>query len=123
MKYSHRLRKLEHTKSPVLSQEEQERRLLAFIECETMVTGCAPTEAKIEAERQRLAQPIIRQPKSPEQIRTIAEEVYRIVSCKEHNAKGREKQCTAARLQRNGMKPGTGKAQSRRKKITVSGTK
>lgn len=78
MKYSHRLRKLEHTKSPVLSQEEQERRLLAFIECEMMVTGRAPTEAEIEAERQRLAQPPRRV--KPEEIRAIADEIERIIA-------------------------------------------
>lgn len=76
MKYSNRLRKLEHTKSPVLSQEEQGRRLSAFIECETMVTGRPPTEAEIKAERERLAQPI-KQAK-PEEIRAIADEIERI---------------------------------------------
>lgn len=91
MKYSHRLRKLEHTKSPVLSQEEQERRLLTFIECETMVTGRAPTEAEIEAERQRLAQPIIRRPKSPEQIRAIAEEIEKCIILKGDHKHGKSR--------------------------------
>lgn len=77
MKYSNRLRRLELTKSPALSQEEQERRLLAFIECETMVTGRAPTEAEIEAERQRLAQPIRRH--KSEELARIEDEVRRMV--------------------------------------------
>lgn len=78
MKYANRLRKLEHTKSPVLSQEDQKRRLSAFIECETMVTGQPPTEAEIEAERARLAQPI-KQAKR-EEIRAIAEEIDKIIN-------------------------------------------
>ena len=77
MKYSKRLRKLEHTKSPVLSREEQERRLSAFIEVETMVTGRPPTEAEIEEERQRLNQPPRRV--KPEEIRAIAEEIEKVL--------------------------------------------
>lgn len=78
MRFSNRLRRLEHTKSPVLSQEEQARRLTTFIEVETMVRGRSPTEAEVEAERQRLAQPI-RRPK-PEELRRIAKEIETIIT-------------------------------------------
>lgn len=78
MKYSNRLHKLEHTKLPVLSLEEQRLRLAAFVECETMVTGRPPTEAEIQAERARSAQPI-KQAK-PEEIRAIAEEIEKIIN-------------------------------------------
>ena len=77
MKYSNRLHKLEHTKLPVLSLEEQRLRLAAFIECETMVTGRPPTEAEIQAERARLAQPI-KQAK-PEEIHAISSEIERLL--------------------------------------------
>ncbi|MBR0199426.1 MAG: hypothetical protein IJQ42_04585 [Oscillospiraceae bacterium] len=77
MKYSHRLRKLEHTKLPVLSVAEQRLRLRAFIECETMVRGERPSGAEIEAERARLAQPI-KQAK-PEEIHEIAEMIERMI--------------------------------------------
>lgn len=76
MKYSNRLHKLEHTKLPVLSLEEQRLRLAAFVECETMVTGRPPTEAEIQAEKQRLAKPI-RRPTAAE-LAVIAREVEEI---------------------------------------------
>ena len=78
MKFSNRLRKLEHAILPVLSTEEQAHRLSVFIECETMVTGQRPAEAEIEAERQRLAYPI-KQAK-PEEIRTIAEKIEKLIN-------------------------------------------
>ena len=77
MKFSNRLRKLEHAISPVLSTEEQAHRLSVFIECETMVTGQRPTGAEIEAERQRLTRPIKRI--RPEEISAIAEEIKKII--------------------------------------------
>ena len=77
MKFSNRLRKLEHAISPVLSTEEQAHRLSVFIECETMVTGQRPTEASISAERRRLALPIKRV--RPEEISAIAEEIKKII--------------------------------------------
>lgn len=77
MKFSNRLRKLEHAILPVLSTEEQAHRLLVFIECETMVTGQRPIEAAIAAERARLAQPI-KQAK-PEEIHEIAEMIERMI--------------------------------------------
>lgn len=76
MKLSNRLRRLEHARSPVLSMEEQERRLEAFVECETMVTGQRPSNAEIEAEKQRLAKPI-RRPTAAE-LAVIAREVEEI---------------------------------------------
>lgn len=78
MKYSNRLRRLEHRKTPVLSTEEQARRLSAFVEVETMVTGRPPTEAEIKEERQRLNQPPRRV--KPEEIRAIAEEIETIIT-------------------------------------------
>lgn len=77
MKFSNRLRNLEHAISPVLSTEEQAHRLSVFIECETMVTGRAPTEAEIEAERRRLAQPF-REP-SKDELSKIAQEIKNIM--------------------------------------------
>ncbi|MCR5664504.1 MAG: hypothetical protein K6G17_06460 [Oscillospiraceae bacterium] len=78
MSLKSRLRRLEHARSPVLSMEEQERRLEAFVECETMVTGQRPSDTEVGAEKQRLAQPI-RKPK-PKEIRVIAEEIKRIMN-------------------------------------------
>lgn len=78
MKYASRLSKLEHTKLPVLSLEEQGRRLSAFVECETMVRGERPSGGEIEAERERLARPI-RKP-TPNEMAQIAEEIKRILN-------------------------------------------
>lgn len=78
MKYSARLDKLERNNAHRLCRDEQERRLLTFIEVETMVRGERPTEAMIEAERARLAQPI-KQSKR-EEIRAIAEEIEKIIN-------------------------------------------
>lgn len=78
MSLKSRLRRLEHARSPVLSMEEQGRRLSAFVECETMVRGERPSGAEIEAERARLAQPI-KQAK-PEEICAIAEEIEKIIN-------------------------------------------
>lgn len=78
MKLTNRVRRLERKNAPVLSQEEQKRRLSVFVECETMVTGQPPTEIEIEAERQRLSQPI-RQPK-PEVLLRIAGEIEKNIN-------------------------------------------
>ena len=73
MRLASRLRKLESTKAKTLSVGEQKRRLETFVEVETMFRGQPPTEAEIEAERERLAQPI-RKPK-PAELAAIAQEI------------------------------------------------
>ncbi len=73
MKLSNRLRRLERKRAPTYSPEEQREMLAAFIEIETAFNGCAPSAAEIEAERERLAQPI-RKPK-PAELAAIAQEI------------------------------------------------
>lgn len=83
MRLSSRLRKLESTKAKTLSVGEQKRRLETFVEVETMVRGQPPTEAEIEAERERLSLP--QKEPTKQQIQRIAEEVEQFIQRAEND--------------------------------------
>lgn len=78
-----RLRKLESTKAKTLSVGEQKRRLETFVEVETMVRGQPPTEAEIEAERERLSLP--QKEPTKQQLQRIAEEVEQFIQRAEND--------------------------------------
>lgn len=77
MKLNHRLKKLEKQKAPTYSPEKQREMLDAFIEIETLFNGRPPTAAEIDAERERLAQPLKKPTKND--LQAIAEEVESMI--------------------------------------------
>lgn len=61
MSIRNRVKKLERkmaSQNEYISQQDQKELLKVFIEIETVFNGRPPTDEEIEAERQRLAQPI-----------------------------------------------------------------
>lgn len=60
MSVRNRVKKLERkmASQKYISQQDQKELLKVFIEIETVFNGRPPTDEEIEAERQRLAQPI-----------------------------------------------------------------
>lgn len=60
MSIRNRVKKLERkmASQKYISQQDQKELLKVFIEIETVFNGRPPTDEEIEAERQRLAQPI-----------------------------------------------------------------
>ena len=77
MKLFRRLNNLEKKAAPTLSPARQKELLEAFIEVETIVQSRPPTAAEIDAERERLAQPLKKPTKND--LQAIAEEVESMI--------------------------------------------
>lgn len=77
MKFHRRLKNLEKNAAPTLSPARQKELLEAFVEVETMVRGQPPTAAEINAERERLAQPLKKPTKND--LQAIAGEVESMI--------------------------------------------